>query len=576
MNAVELNEELSGFGALLLASAVKSIYPTVKLGGGSVGEFGYYFDFEFSVPVKTEDLSKIEDEMKRLGKRAEVSVMEKTKSEAVKLFDKSGEPFLVELAGTRKGKIGIVKLGNTSVVADFAICEKSPSVVKLTQITGAYWKGDAKNKMLTRIYGVAFKSKDELAKYHEWQEDIKRRDHNKIGRELEYFTTDPMIGQGLPLILPKGARIIKTLQRWVEDEEEKRGYMQVYTPDLTKSDLFKASGHWTHYKDGMFVIGDERLDDEVFALKPMNCPFHIAIYKSQIRSYRDLPIRISETGKQYRNENSGEMHGLTRVRQYTLSDAHIFCRPDQVQQIFDECLQLTDFLVRSLGIQDRIWYRFSKWDPNNREKYIDNKEAWEKSEAVIREVLVRNKMKFVEAADEAAFYGPKIDIQAKNVYGKEDTLFTVQLDFALAEKFGLSYIDENGQKITPFLVHRASLGAYERTFAFLLEHFAGALPVWLSPTQAVVMGITNKQDDYVDEIFKNLRGKLRIEKDIRAEKVGYKIREHSKKKIPYLIVVGEKEREEGKISVRTREGSDLGTMNIEEFFGLGQFNAPTE
>jgi len=563
-----------GFGAMLLGCAVKSIYPTAKLGGGLVNDLGFYYDFEFSVPVKTEDLKKIEDEIKRLSKRPEVSTTEKSRSEAVKLFDKVGEPYLVELVG--KGKTNVVKLGNTSMILNFEIGDKAP-IVQLTQITGAYWKGDAKNKMLTRIYGVAFKTKEELATWNEVQEEIKRRDHNKIGRELEYFATDPLIGQGLPLLLPKGAKIIKTLQRFVEDTEQKWGYDQVFTPDFSKSDLFKASGHWKHYKDGMFVIGDERLDDEVFALRPMTCPFHIAIYKTQLRSYRDLPIRYSETAKQYRNENSGEMHGLTRVRQYTLSDGHVFCRPDQVQEVFDECLQLVEFFAKSLGIADKIWYRFSKWDPNNREKYIDNKTAWEQSESEIRKVLVRNNLKFTEAADEAAFYGPKIDIQARNVHGKEDTLFTVQLDFALASRYDISYIDENGSKQTPFIIHRGSVGAYERLFAFLIEHFAGSLPVWLSPVQAVVMGISNKQDDYVATVHKQLlKSNIRAERDIRAEKVGYKIREHSKKKVPFQIVVGDKEREDNTISVRTREGQDLGVMSLDQFIARTDFYTPTE
>ena len=577
MEIVKLNSELNGFGALLLSVAAKSIYPTAKLGTTAVGDFGFYVDFEASVPVKTEDLKKIEDEMMRLGKRPEVLISEKTRAEAIKLFDKVGEPYLVELATAMKGKIGIIKIGNTATIKDFEISEKSPSVVSLTQITGAYWKGDAKNKMLTRIYGVAFKNKDGLAAYREYQEEIKRRDHNKIGRELEYFTTVDIVGQGLPHFLPKGAKVLQVLQRFVEDTEERWGYHHVKTPLFAKKDLYELSGHWQHYKDGMFIMGDEHLDSEVFALRPMTCPFNFFVYKNSMKSYKDLPYRIGETSIMFRNENSGEMHGLQRIRQFTLSEGHIMVTPQQVDLIIDECLELTKFFMKALGLTEKTTYRLSKWDPKNPDKYFGAKKDWEKSQDQLREALVRAGVAFSEADGDAAFYGPKIDLQLRNVHGKEDTAFTIQLDFCLAEKYDMTYVDENGNKARPFIIHRASIGCYERTFAFLLEHYAGALPVWLSPVQAVVMGITNKQDDYVSEIHAKLgRAGIRVEKDIRAEKVGYKIREHSKKKVPYLIVVGDKEREDKTLSVRTREGQDLGVMSLDEFRARTDLYAPTE
>jgi threonyl-tRNA synthetase len=369
--------------------------------------------------------------------------------------------------------------------------------------------------------------------------------------------------------MPNGAKIMQILQRFVEDEEERRGYLFCRTPFMAKSDLYKVSGHWQHYKDGMFVIGDELLDEDTLALRPMTCPFHFLIYKQGIKSYRDLPIRYGETAYLFRNESSGEMHGLTRMRQFTLSEGHLICRPDQVQQIFDEVLDLINYIMNALGIRDDIWYRFSKWDPQMREKYIDNPTAWEQSQAEIKKVLVRNKLKFVEADGDAAFYGPKIDIQTRNVYGKEDTLITIQLDLALADRYDMTYVDEHGQHVRPYIIHRSSIGCYERTLAMLIEKYAGAFPVWLSPTQVVVMGISNKQDNYVASVHKFLRGAgLRAELDIRNEKVGYKIREATLKKIPYMLVAGEREQAEGTISIRTRDGTDLGVMKIEEFTNI--------
>ena len=575
MEIIKLDEQLSNYGTLMLGAAIKSIYPTAKLGGSAVGEFGFYVDFECSTPVKTENLSKLEDEIKRLLKRAEITPSEKTKSETVKMFDKAGEPYLVELAGEIKGKISIVKIGNVALLGN--VSGDAPRVVKLTQITGAYWRGDAKNKMLTRIYGQAFNSKDELAAFNAYREEILKRDHNKIGRELEYFTTVDIVGQGLPHMLPKGAKVLQILQRFVEDEEERRGYMYVKTPLFAKKELYELSGHWQHYKDGMFIIGDERLDDEVFALRPMTCPFNFFCYKAAMRSYRDLPYRIGETSTLFRNESSGEMHGLQRVRQFTLSEGHIMVRPDQVDMMIDECLELTRFFMNALGIAERATYRLSKWDEKNPKKYFGTKSDWNKSQDQLRAALVRAGVEFTEVDGDAAFYGPKIDVQLKNVHGKEDTAFTTQLDFCLAEKYDMTYVDDKGERVRPVIIHRSALGCYERTFAFLLEHYAGALPTWLAPVQAVVMGITNKQDDYVNEIYSALRASgIRVEKDVKSEKVGYKIREHTKKKTPYLIVVGDKEREENVVSVRTREGADLGVMNLEQFIGRVDFNTPAK
>lgn len=557
--------------AHVMAAAVKNIFPTVKLGIGPAIEGGFYYDFDFITPIKSEDLSKIEAEMDRLIKLGlPVVRQEKSRAEAGRILDAAREVYKTELLTEipRGEKISFYKIDN---FADLCAGPHIPNLsrikaFKLTKITGAYWRGDAKNKMLTRIYGVAFDKASDLADYITTQEEIKKRDHNRIGRDLEIFMTHELIGQGLPLIMPNGAKILQILQRFVEDEEERRGYLYTRTPSFAKSDLYKVSGHWQHYKDGMFIMGNELLDEEVFALRPMTCPFHFLIYKNGLKSYRDLPIKYAEVASLFRNESSGEMHGLTRVRQFTLSEGHIICRPDQVQQMFDEVLDLIRFNMKALGIQDQVYYRFSKWDPKNKEKYLDNPEAWEKSQDEIKKALVRNKMKFEEADGEAAFYGPKIDIQSRNVYGKEDTLFTVQLDMALAERYDMTYIDERGEKVRPYIIHRSSIGCYERTLAMLIERYAGAFPLWLSPVQVMVMGVSNKQDDYVGAIYKQLyESGIRAQKDIRNEKVGYKIREGTIKKIPYMIVVGEKEETAQTVSVRTREGEDLGVMTILQF-----------
>jgi threonyl-tRNA synthetase len=555
----------------VMAAAVKNIYPTAKLGIGPAIEGGFFYDFDFATPIKADDLSKIEAEMDRIIRLGgAVERKEKSRAEAGRILDAAREVYKIEILNEipRGEKIGFYKIEN---FMDLCAGPHLPNLskikaFKLTRITGAYWKGDSKNKMLTRIYGVAFDKASDLQDYITTQEEIKKRDHNKIGRDLEIFTTVDCIGQGLPLFMPNGAKLFQILARFVEDEAERRGYLFTRTPFFAKKDLFQISGHWQHYKDDMFIIGNELLDEETFAIRPMTCPFQYFIYKAAIRSYRDMPIRYAETSPMARNENSGEMHGLIRIRQFTQSDCHVICRPDQVQQIFDEVLDLINFFFRALGVENDVTYRLSKGDPNNKEKYIDNPEAWKKSEDELRKVLMRRKLKFYEADNEAAFYGPKIDIQFRNVYGKEDTVQTMQLDFGAADRFDMFYIDANGEKVRPFVVHHMVIGAYERVIAMLIEKYAGALPVWLSPTQAVIMGISNKQDEYVESAFKQLcAAGIRIQKDIRNEKVGYKIREATLKKIPYMLVAGEKEQSAGTVSVRTREGKELGEMKTDEF-----------
>ena len=564
-------EQLRNTAALILAAAIKNIYPTARLGHGKATADGFYHDFDFTTPIKTEDLSKIEAEMQRLVKLdLPIVVIEKGKAEAGRILDSAKESYKAELLAQmpRGQKAQFVKLDGLTDMTDLVFLPSTGKlkVFQLTGITGAYWMADAKNKMLTRINAIAFEKRTDMDEYLVRQEEVLKRDHNKIGRELEYFMTVDVVGQGLPHMMPNGYKVLQILQRFVEDEEERRGYMHVRTPILAKKELYELSGHWAHYKDGMFVLGNELLDEEVFALRPMTCPFHFFIYKNSIRSYRDLPMRYGETAILFRNENSGEMHGLTRVRQFTLAEGHIIARPDQVQMVFDECLDLTIMLMRKIGIEDKLSYRLSKWDPKNKKKYYGSAAEWEKSQDELRQCLVRNKLKFVEADGEAAFYGPKIDIQASNVHGKEDTIMTLQLDFSLATRYDMSYVDENGEKARPIIIHRASLGCYERTLAMLIEHYAGALPVWVAPTQAVIMGISNRQDEYATRIYNELlKAGVRIKLDLRPEKVGYKIREATVKKIPYMIVVGDREAENNQISVRTREGGDLGAMTPAEF-----------
>ncbi|MCQ2382449.1 MAG: threonine--tRNA ligase [Clostridia bacterium] len=569
-----MDKILNHTAAHVLAYAVKNIYPNTKLAIGPATESGFYYDFDFATPIKDDDLPKIEAEMARIIKEDfAVERKEVTRTEASRIINKNKEIYKVELLHDipRGENITMYTMGNFTDLCAGPHVDRVGKIkaFKLTQITGAYWRGDEKNKMLTRIYGVAFAKKSELDAYNAWQEEVKKRDHNRICRELGYYTSSELVGQGLPLFTPEGSTILRIMQRFVEDEEIRRGYLHVKTPSFAKSDLYKVSGHWQHYKDSMFLIGDEVLNDNVMALRPMTCPMHILLYRSELRSYKDLPMRFAETAKQFRNENSGEMHGLIRLREYTLSDGHIIVRPDQIQQVIDECMDLTKYFLQVLNMEDDVSIRLSKWDPNNKEKYIDLPDAWEWSQNEIRNALKAHKLKFTEADGEAAFYGPKIDIQAKNTYGKEDTLFTIQLDFALAERFGLTYIDENGKKAKPYLIHRSSIGCYERTLAMLIEKTMGALPVWLSPTQVRVLNITNAQDEYCEQVKRALMAAdIRTTTDLRNEKIGLKIREATLKKIPYCLIIGAKEQEANKVAVRTREGQDLGQMTVEEFIAM--------
>jgi threonyl-tRNA synthetase len=437
---------------------------------------------------------------------------------------------------------------------------------KLISASGAYWRGNEKNKMLTRIYGTAYTKKDELKAYLEHLEDIKKRDHNKLGREMELFTTVDVIGQGLPLLMPKGAKMIQTMQRWIEDEEEKRGYMRTKTPLMAKSDLYKISGHWDHYKEGMFVLGDEEKDKEVMALRPMTCPFQYYVYKQSQKSYRDLPCRYGETSTLFRNEDSGEMHGLTRVRQFTISEGHLIVRPDQMVQEFKDCIALAKYCLQTLGVEEDVTYHLSKWDPENSEKYIGDASVWEETEGHIRQVLQELEIPFVEDVGEAAFYGPKVDINAKNVYGKEDTMITIQWDALLAEQFDMYYIDENGDKKRPYIIHRTSMGCYERTLAWLIEKYAGKFPTWLCPEQVRVLPISEKYHDYAKQVEEQLKANgILCTTDMRSEKLGFKIRETRLARVPYMLVVGQKEAEEGVVSVRSRFVGDEGTKPLADF-----------
>ncbi len=553
----------------VLAAAVKRLFPEAKIAIGPAIEDGFYYDFDKEGSFSAADLEKLEDEMRKIIKEnPEIKYFSLSKDEAEELMN--DEPYKIEL---------IEELGEDEVISFYQIGDfvdlcagphimslKPMKAVKLQKATGAYWKGSEKNKMLSRIYGTAFLKKSDLDTHLEALEEAKKRDHNKLGRELKLFTTDEKVGQGLPLMMPKGARVIQTLQRWIEDEEEKRGYVLTKTPLMAKSDLYKVSGHWDHYKDGMFVLGDEEKDDEVFALRPMTCPFQYQIYNAEQHSYRDLPIRYGETSTLFRNEASGEMHGLIRVRQFTLADGHIVCTPEQLETEFKETLNLIKYVMETLGIADDISYRFSKWDPNNKEKYIDNPEAWEKTQDIMREILVHLNVDFKEADDEAAFYGPKLDIQFKNVHGKEDTIITIQIDFALAERFDMTYVDKDGEKKRPYIIHRSSIGCYERTLAMLIEKYAGALPTWISPIQAKVLPLSDKYADYADDVVRSLRNRgVRVEADHRTEKIGYKIREARLERVPYILVVGEKEAENKEVAVRSRKNGEEGAMSLDSF-----------
>ncbi|NLN81093.1 MAG: threonine--tRNA ligase [Clostridiales bacterium] len=553
----------------IMAQAVKRLYPDARLAIGPAIDNGFYYDFDTAEPFTVDDLSKIEAEMKKIVKESlEIERFTLSRAEALELM--KSEPYKIELINDlpEDAPISFYKQGEfTDLCAGPHLPDTGRvKAFKLLSVTGAYWRGDSSKKMLQRIYGVAFPKASELEEHLNMLEEAKKRDHNKIGRELEYFTTVDYIGQGLPILMPKGARVIQLLQRFVEDEEQKRGYLLTKTPFLAKSDLYKISGHWDHYREGMFIIGDPEKNDEVFALRPMACPFQFQVYLSRMRSYKELPIRLNETSTLFRNEDSGEMHGLIRVRQFTISEGHIACRPDQLKDEFRGCVDLAVFMLKTLGLDEDVSYRFSKWDPNNREKYIGSQEQWEDVQGRMREILNDINIEYTEADGEAAFYGPKLDIQIRNVHGKEDTLITIQIDFQLAERFGMEYVDADGQKKHPYVIHRTSIGCYERTLALLLEKYAGALPLWIAPEQVRVLPISEKQSEKVMEVAERLRAAgLRAESDLRNEKVGYKIREAQVQKVPYMLIIGEREAEEGTVSVRSRKEGDLGVMALDDF-----------
>ncbi len=559
----------------VMAQAVKRLYPQVKLAIGPSIDSGWYYDFDADFSFTQEHLDAIEAEMKKICKEKLPLVRsEKPRAEAVAYMESLDEPYKVELINDlpEDAVISFYTQGEFTDLCAGPHLDSTGRIkanaFKLTQCCGAYWRGDSKRKMLQRIYGIAFPKKEELDEYLQKQEEARKRDHNKLGRELEYFTTVDVIGQGLPILLPKGARVIQTLQRWVEDEEEKRGYLLTKTPLLAKRELYKISGHWDHYLDGMFVLGDPHDETkECFALRPMTCPFQYQVYLNRARSYRDLPMRLGETSTLFRNEDSGEMHGLIRVRQFTISEGHIVLRPDQLEEEFKRCLDLAKYCLGTVGLLEDCTFRFSQWDPANpNNKYEGTAEQWNEAQEIMGRILDDLDVKYTVGIDEAAFYGPKLDIQYKNVFGKEDTLVTIQIDMLLAERFGMEYTDQNGQKVRPYIIHRTSLGCYERTLAYLIEKYAGALPLWMMPTQVRVLPITDRAHDYAQEIVDRLRDAgIRAESDYRSEKLGYKIREAQMQKIPYMLVVGDRDMENQTVSVRTRAGVDLGAMSVDDF-----------
>ena len=555
----------------ILALAVKRLFPDTKLAIGPAIDDGFYYDFDREGSFTYEDLEKLEGEMKKIVKEdLKLERFELPRAEALELMEGINEPYKVELINDlpKDAVISFYKMGEfTDLCAGpHLMSTKYVKAFKLTHTAGAYWRGSEKNKMLSRIYGTAYTKKADLDAHLERLEEAKKRDHNRLGREMGYFTTSEIIGQGLPLLTGKGSKVIQILQRFVEDEEESRGYIITKTPFMAKSDLYKISGHWSHYKDGMFVLGDEASDDEIFALRPMTCPFQFAIYNSDQHSYRELPIKYAETSTLFRNEASGEMHGLIRVRQFTLADGHIICTPEQVEEEFKEAVDLIKYVMKAIGIHNDITYRFSKRDPSNPEKYIDNPDAWESAERKMKTILDHLDIAYKEAIGEAAFYGPKLDVQFKNVHGKEDTIITIQLDFALAERFNMTYVDKDGEKKRPFIIHRSSIGCYERTLAMLIEKYAGALPTWMAPVQAKILPISEKYHDYCAKVAKDMKRRgIRVEVDYRAEKIGYKIRQGRMEKHPYLLIIGEKEVENNEVAVRSRKNGDEGAVSLDSF-----------
>ncbi len=558
--------------AHVLAKALMQLYPQTKLTIGPAIEDGFYYDIDLEQSITPDEFKTIEKKMQEIINKGEEFRKEVvSKEKALQLFENNQYKTEIINELPDNEEVSIYYLGN-----DFFDLCRGPHVdstrrlqnygFKIHSVNGAYWRGNEKNKMLQRVYCYAFKSKKELADYVSMLEEARKRDHNKLGRELELFTTVDYIGQGLPILLPRGAKIVQIMQRFVEDEEAKRGWQLTKTPFMAKSDLYKISGHWDHYKDGMFVLGDEEKDDEVYALRPMTCPFQYQAYLNKARSYKDLPIRYDETSTLFRNEASGEMHGLIRVRQFTISEGHLMCRPDQLEEEFKGCLELAIYMLKTLELYEDASYRFSQWDENNREKYIGTKEQWDEAQSTMKKILDHLQIPYVVGVGEAAFYGPKLDIQIKNVFGKEDTLITIQIDQMLAEKFGMVYTDKDGQKKTPYIIHRTSIGCYERTLAYLIEKYAGAFPLWLAPEQVRVMSLTERNNDYATEIRNQLFDLgLRVDLDIRNEKIGYKIREASALKIPYLIIVGDEEEKTKTISIRGRGFENKSGLILSDF-----------
>lgn len=554
----------------ILAQAVKRLYPQVKLAIGPAIDNGFYYDFDVEKPFTAEDLSKIETEMKKIVKEGlPLEQFEMSPQDAIKYLEDAQEPYKVELCKEHADKnepISFYRQGDfTDLCAGPHLMTTAPvKAFKLISSTGAYWRGSEKNKMLCRIYATAYPKASQLEEELKRREDAKLRDHNKLGRELELFTTVDVIGQGLPIMLPKGARVIQLLQRFVEDEEEKRGYLLTKTPFMAKSDLYKISGHWGHYKEGMFVLGDEEKDKEVFALRPMTCPFQYQVFLNRQRSYRDLPMRLNETSTLFRNEDSGEMHGLIRVRQFTLSEGHIILRREQLEEEFKQCLELAKYMLETLGLEEDVTYRFSQWDPNNKDKYEGTVEQWNEAQDIMGKILDHLGLDYQIGIGEAAFYGPKLDIQIKNVHGKEDTLITIQIDPLLAERFGMEYVDVDGTKKRPYIIHRSSIGCYERTLALLIEKYAGAFPLWLSPEQVRILPIADRHVEYADKLFNQLKNLgFRCSIDDRAENVKKKIRDAQLEKLPYMLVLGDKEVETNTVSLRYRSGKTE-TLSVED------------
>ncbi len=560
----------------ILAQAVKRLYPNVKVTIGPAVDDGFYYDFDVETSFTPDDLLKIEAEMKKIVKEdIKLERFTKSREEAIAYFKEIDEPYKVELveAIEEGAEISFYSQGDFTDLCAGAHLMSTGAVkaFKLTSATGAYWRGNSDNKMLCRVYGTAFPKASMLEEHLTMLEEAKKRDHNKLGRELELFTTADVIGQGLPIMLPKGAKIIQTLQRFVEDEEYKRGWQLTKTPYMAKRELYKLSGHWDHYLDGMFVMGDpEDESKECFALRPMTCPFQYQAYLNRARSYRDLPLRYNETSTLFRNEESGEMHGLMRVRQFTISEGHLMCTPDQLEEEFKSCLELAIYMLKTLGLYEDVSYRFSQWDPKDTEKYIGTLEQWDEAQSMMAKILDNLEIPYKVGIGEAAFYGPKLDIQIKNVYGKEDTLITIQIDQLLAEKFGMEYVDRDGIKKNPYIIHRTSIGCYERTLALLIEKYAGAFPMWLAPVQVKLLPIADRHLDYAYDVKARLEAKgMRVEIDDRNEKIGYKIREARLQKLPYMLIIGDNEVENIEVSVRRRgEDGDLGAMSVDDYINM--------